>query len=76
MADHVPAQPARAQGDFGLGLLHLVFAEQAQAQRGCGTDRFRRLALRHRHESDRARLAPRALAGSLDSLLNGLQIGL
>jgi hypothetical protein len=52
MADHVPAQPARAQGDLGFGFLHLVFAEEAQPEGGCGADDLWRLTLGHRDEGD------------------------
>ena len=75
MADHVPAQAAGAQWSFCLRFLHLVLAEERQAQPGGFYDHFRRMAFGHCEQSDRTGLAPGSRAGRRDALLDRVQVG-
>ena len=70
MADEMPAQLAGAQRNFRLRLLHLIFAEQHQAEFAGGADDFRRLRFGDGQQRDGIRLAVAAVARGANPLLN------
>jgi hypothetical protein len=70
----MPAEFARAQGDFHPGLLNLVFSEKHLAERGRGVDDLGRLSFRHSQKGYGRRLASRAPTRGANPLLNGIEI--
>jgi hypothetical protein len=70
MADEMPAHVARAQGDFRPGLLDFILAEEGEAEPGGFRHDLRRLAFGDREQGHGGGVAPGAVAGGANALLN------